>query len=468
MTPSLDQAIDRFGVCWRNRCVTVVGLGRSGMAAARLLRKLSCRVTVTEARTEATLPNEIKILSEIGITDVETGGHSPQSIEAAQYVVVSPGVSEITGPIVWAKKRAIPVISEIELAFLFCPASVVAITGTNGKSTAVTLVAEIVNATGRHAVACGNLGIPFSSVIPQLTERSIVVVEVSSFQLLHCERFRPHIAVLLNLGANHLDRHQDPQAYLSAKARLFQAQTNDDWAVLNARDPRFVELGGRLDSRCVWFGENRANANPLFLAEATVAALPDNLQAVLQVSRLLGIADCLAWQVIRQFRGLEHRMEPVSTVDGIRFVNDSKSTTPDSLLYALQRISGPVVAILGGRDKGLDFGMLLEPLQQERIKGIVLIGESRKRLSRFFETLANVRECATLKSAVEAAIAFAIPGSTVLFSPACASFDMFRDFEDRGRAFKALIRNLARKQQHEAVACAVNQAEPALCAGSAA
>jgi len=430
---------DVFGQSWDGRRVTVVGLGRSGMAAVKLLCRLGCRVSVTEARESETLRASLHAL---GLERLEMGGHTERSIEDAQVVVVSPGVPESTGPIQWARARHIPILSEIELAFRWCPSPMVAVTGTNGKSTAVTLITEALKACGRTAVACGNLGVPFSSVLDQLTPQAVAVVEVSSFQLVGCDTFRPAIGVLLNIGTNHLDRHQDQQAYLQAKLRLFARQTSEDWAILNGRDPRLTALEWSLHARCVWFGDNRSNPPHLRLAPETLRGLSENAQAVLQVARLLHIPDPLSWQVIRSFRGLEHRLEYVGTIHGVHFVNDSKSTTPDSLLFALQQTRGDLVVILGGRDKGLNFDPLTAALQESRVKGVVLIGESRRRLRPLFNGSETIRESQTLEHAVRTATELSQPGTTVLFSPACASFDMFRDFEDRGRVFKSIVRGL--------------------------
>ena len=376
-----------------------------------------------------------------GVEEVELGGHSRRLIEQADVVIVSPGVPD-AGPIHWTEEERLPILSEIELAFHFCEAPIVAVTGTNGKSTAVTLIASVLTAAGHDAVACGNLGIPFSSVVEQLTGADVAVVEVSSFQLLRCEQFRPKVGVLLNVGTNHLDRHQSTHTYLAAKARLFQRQTPEDWAVLNARDPRLVALGEPLLAQQVWFGENHTNATRFRLAEETRRSLTDGMQAVLQVGRVFGLADPLTWQVIRTFRGLEHRLEHVATVGGVHFVNDSKSTTPESLLYALAHTRGTLVPIVGGRDKGLDFSVLAQPLREPQVRGVVLIGESRVRLRAVLDGHPAVQECASLEEAVRAAAVLAGPGNTVLFSPACASFDMFRDFEHRGRAFKAIVQAL--------------------------
>ncbi|MBI3020438.1 MAG: UDP-N-acetylmuramoyl-L-alanine--D-glutamate ligase [Candidatus Omnitrophica bacterium] len=437
---------DVFGRSWEGRRVAIVGLGRSGMAAMDLLCRMGCRVRITEAKETPELRTMRDTCAARGVEDVEIGGHSQRLIEQSELLVVSPGVPETAGPIRWALARRLPILSEIELAFRFCPSTIIAVTGTNGKSTTVTLIAELLKASGHAAIACGNLGIPFSSILQQLTSRTIAVVEVSSFQLLWCDQFRPHVGVLLNVGANHLDRHPDAEAYLSAKARLFQRQTPTDWAILNGSDPRIVGIGEQCHAQRVWFGEDRSNPPWLRLAGQTRQSFTESAQAVLQVGRLLGIPDPLSWQVIRTCRGLEHRMEPVATTPrGVRFVNDSKSTTPDSLRFALSETPGDVVVIIGGRDKGLDFGDLLEPLHRERVKGIVLIGESRSRLHSVLNGHASrsvVRECETLGEAVRVADHLARPGTTVLLSPACASFDMFRDFEDRGRAFKAIVNTL--------------------------
>ena len=442
--PPAPVRTDAFSRSWKGRKVAVVGLGRSGLAAAELLCRVGAQVHATDSRDTDELRRARVSLRRLGVDDIELGGHSARVVEDAELLVVSPGVPESSEPIRWAAECRRPVISEIELAFHFCRAPIVAVTGTNGKSTAVTLIAEVLKTARRPAVACGNLGTPFASVVGRLNPKVVAVVEVSSFQLLGCDRFRPKIGVFLNLGTNHLDRHQDPQAYLAAKARLFARQTPEDWAVLNGRDPRIAALGERLHAQRVWFGENRSNPEAFLVAPETQRAFSDNAQAVLQVSRLFGIPDPLTWQVLRSFHGLEHRLERVTTIRGIHFVNDSKSTTPDSSLYALEQTAGDVVVILGGRDKHLDFTTLIERLHDERVRGVVLLGESRARLRQLLNGSTTVRETQTLEDAVREAEELAAPGMTVLFSPACASFDMFRDFEDRGRHFKSIVKQLAR------------------------
>lgn len=430
---------DRFGVSWHGRSVLVIGLAKSGVAAAKWLQRMGCRVRVTELLDHAVLHTLATQLRESGIEHIELGHHTAKLCEDAEIVVVSPGVPESALPIRWAQERGIPIISEVELAFRFCVAPIVAVTGTNGKSSVVTLIQRVLRAAGRPAVACGNLGIPFSEMLPTLVPNAIAVVEVSSFQLLWCDQFRPTISVLLNVGTNHLDRHRDRDQYVAAKARLFQRQTPEDYAVLNGRDAEVLKLSQHLHAQRVWFGIAENHHTHFPLSPFTCQALSENAQAVLQVGRILGVPDPLIYQVIREFEGLEHRLEYVTTTGGVRVVNDSKSTTPESFLYALDRCPGPVVPIIGGRDKGLDFGPLGVALAQERIRGVVLIGESRQRLRALVNGSAIVRECETLDDAVQEAMELAHPGDTVLFSPSCASFDMFRNFEERGRIFKQLV-----------------------------
>ncbi len=447
--PSLSS-VDVFGRSWEARRVAVVGLGKSGQAAAELLCRVGCRVRITESADTPALRLVESDLLALGAMHVELGGHSREAIEFAELVVVSPGIPESAAPLRWARERGVPIISEIELAFHFCRAPIVAVTGTNGKSSVVTLIARVLQASRRHAVACGNLGLAFSSVLAELTPDSIAVVEVSSFQLMGCARFRPHVAVLLNIGTNHLDRHADASSYLAAKARIFQAQGHDDWAVLNGTQESVRKIGSQTASRCVWFGASGGSPFGFELSSHTSRLLSPGLQAVLQVSRILGIADPLVWQVIREFRGLEHRLEYVSCAKGVRFINDSKSTTPDSLAFALTRTRGNVVVIAGGRDKGMDFSSLAGPLSESRVKAVVLIGECRGRLREVLERVSapgrTINEAASLEDAVRLAVESSQNCATVLFSPACSSFDMFKNFEERGRSFKTIVQRLAERQ----------------------
>ncbi len=450
MATRLSDGIDRFGVDWRGRSVGVVGMARSGMAAYELLRQVGARISISDRNQDAATQQVAERLRQSGVEHIELGHHSRGIFDDCDVLVVSPGVPESAAPIRWAIENGTPIISEVELAFRFCNAPIIAVTGTNGKSSVVTLIDKMLRARGKPSVACGNLGIPFCSVIPSLTPDTTVVLEISSFQLVWCDQFRPNVGVLLNLGSNHLDRHPDHESYVMAKARLFDRQSPHDFAVLNSRDPAVSKLGERMRAQRGWFGAPEgAEAGPqaarFVIDAATHRALPENMQAVLQVARILDIPDPFSYQTIREFRGLEHRIEYVETIRGVRVINDSKSTTPESCLYALTRCGGHIVLILGGKDKGMDFRILQPVLQQERIRGIVLVGDARPALRGLFQGSLKVREAETFDGAVRAAVAAAHAGDTVLFSPACASFDMFRNFEERGRVFKQLVRQLARE-----------------------
>ncbi len=435
---------DRKGLSWAGRRVTVLGLGQSGLAAAKLLRRAGCRVRVSERQTGEALSKTARELEAGGVDAVELGGHHPEMLDGCDLVVISPGIPPTAPAVAWAHARRLPIISEIELAFQFCRAEIVAVTGTNGKSSVVTMIQQALQAARRHAVACGNLGTPFSEVAPELPAGSVAAVEVSSFQLVWCDEFQPSVGVLLNLGTNHLDWHGDFAHYVDAKARLFRRMGPQEHAVLNGDDELVAGLGDRIAARRVWYGSRRGsdNPSPFRLDPATCRALPLTGQAVLQVGRALGLADPLTYQTLRHFRGLEHRLEHVATVRGVRIVNDAKSTTPDSFLYALERCEGPVVLIVGGKDKGMDFRLLPEAISQERVRGVVLIGEARHRLRQLLNGATPIEERGTLAEALDAAMALCHAGDTLLFSPACASFDMFANFEERGRVFKQLVRQL--------------------------
>ncbi len=433
---------DRFGESWRGRRTVVVGLGKSGIAAATWLRRIGAQVAVTEASDTPALRAVAASLGPLGVDRVELGGHTEALIRSAELVVTSPGVPETARPLQWAQRLGRPIMSEVELAYQFCPSPIIGVTGTNGKSTVVSLLADLLTAVRRPAVACGNLGIPFCSVLEQLRPDIVAVVEASSFQLVWCDRLQPMIGVLLNLGAHHLDRHRDRSGYLAAKRRLFQRQTADDWAILNGCDPELVAMGEQLPARRVWFGDNRSNAPAFWLAPATRRALSDNAQAVLQVARVLGIPDPLTWQCLRSFHGLEHRLESVVTIRGVRFVNDSKSTSATSCRYAIAQTPGDLVVIAGGRADPHDLPGMADTLYDPRVKGLVLFGESRERLRALFNGSPAIRETASLEEAVAAAVTMARPGTTVLFSPGCVSFDLFRNFEERGRAFKTIVHRL--------------------------
>jgi UDP-N-acetylmuramoylalanine--D-glutamate ligase len=436
------SSVDKFGIDWKAKTILVVGLGKSGVSSARFLSDIGCNVRVSDGKDSDALRQSVDFLKNYGIVQIELGGHSRNILTDCDCVVASPGVPENSPIISWAQETKVPIISEIELAFRFCRAPIVAVTGTNGKSTAVTLIQRILEASRIHAVACGNLGVPFTECLSSLTPDSIAVVEVSSFQLMWCHQFRPTIAVLLNISTNHLDRHPSIEHYSNAKAKLFANQTPQDFAVVNANDASIAVIAEKIFSKKVWFGDGSQNEERFMLDDNTCRLLAPNLQAVLQVGRILGIAGPLIYQALREFRGLEHRIEHVENIHGVHFINDSKSTTPESVLYAISRCKGNLVLIVGGKDKGMDASPLRGALTEERIRGVILIGQTRIALKELFLDKNNVVSCESLHEAIRKSLNMARPGDTVLFSPGFASFDMFKNFEDRGKLFKQEVRSL--------------------------
>lgn len=421
--------------------VTVVGLARSGVAAARWLVDQGASVTVTEAHdtpeTRQAARQLQRYASVCGHLTVEIGKHTHRSLEGARWVVVSPGVPETAMILQWAEAMGLPIISEVELAWRGCPAPLVAVTGTNGKTTVTTLIGHMLRAGGWSVEVCGNIGRPFCEAIRHLYERTIVVLEISSFQLLRSPTLRPHVAAFLNLSSNHLDRHPNFAAYTEAKAKIFANQTSSDWAVLNAADPDVQSLASRVRSHIIWFNHDVPPAE-------RITARNPNVEAAAAVAGIFGVSDDVIQQTVRNFRGLEHRLEHVATVRGVTCINDSKSTTPASLIWALERCANAsVVLIAGGRNKGCDFAPVRQALARSTVKRIVLIGESRYALRQALQGIVPIEEATSLDDAVREAFQAAGRGETVLLSPACASFDMFANYEERGRRFKACVQALA-------------------------
>ncbi len=411
---------------FRNKQVLVVGFGRSGIASANLLYELGAQVFVTDSQdNDSTRLNLSKLKSKE--IKVELGRHSRDFVKGKNILIISPGVPNQALPIVWAKEENIPVISEIELAWVFCPAEVIAITGTNGKTTVTTLIGKALEKAGRRVFTCGNIGKPFCSEIKEMQPGDFVSLEVSSFQLENIGTFKPKIAVILNLSRNHLDRYKDMPEYLAAKKRIFKNQDALDYLVLNYDDPLIRPLDREAKSKIIYFHKEDG--------------LNLNQSAVLAVTSILGIDRDLVLRVFREFKGVEHRMEEVRKVNGVRFINDSKSTTTEATVWALNNLTEPLVLIAGGREKGNDYAAVLE-LARNKVKAAVLIGEAKEKIKKAFGSAINVEEAQTLGEALNKALRIARSGDCVLFSPMCKSFDMFANYEERGMAFKDLVSGL--------------------------
>ncbi|MBI5873527.1 MAG: UDP-N-acetylmuramoyl-L-alanine--D-glutamate ligase [Candidatus Omnitrophica bacterium] len=413
----------------QNKKITVVGLARSGIAAAKFLKSLGAHVSVTEKNRTPALEEAAAKLSDRGIA-VELGEHSRSFIDGRDLVVISPGVRPDSEPVVWAQGLGIDVVSEIELAADFCPAPIVAITGTNGKTTTTTLVGEIVRACGKRAHILGNIGTPFSSQVQDIRKEDLVSLEVSSFQLETIKNFHPKVAVILNVTPDHLDRYANVAEYLGVKKRIFMNQDESDYLVLNYGDRFLREIAPQTKAKVIFFNK-----------DASEAEFNQNQMAALAVVKALGLKREACLEVFRDFKGVEHRMEFVRNLGGIEFINDSKATNIDSTIWALKNIKKSAVLIAGGRDKGSDFASIKD-LIREKIREVVLVGEASERIARAWKDVLPIEQVKTFPEAVSAAYNKARAGEMVLFSPMCKSFDMFTDYEHRGRTFKDLVNKL--------------------------
>jgi UDP-N-acetylmuramoylalanine--D-glutamate ligase len=450
--------------------VLVVGLGRSGVASALFLQSRGARVTVSDAKSEDQLREQIPTLLDAGIA-VETGAHGERTFRDQDLIVVSPGVPVDAEPLVQARALGQPVIGEIELASQFLPGPIVAITGSNGKTTTTTLVGEILASSGVKTLVGGNIGTPAISLTEQATADTTIVLEISSFQLETIRTFRAKVAVVLNVTPDHLDRHRTFAAYVDAKARIFENQQPDDFAVLNADDPTCVELAGRTNARVFWFSREREVESGAIVREGQVVFLRngspqvvlavseiplkgshnlENILAAVCAGALMGCAPEKIRRAIVNFKAVEHRLEFVATIGGVEYYNDSKATNVDATMKALQSFPSNIHLILGGKDKGSDY-TLLNDLLRERVKSVYTIGAAAEKIQTHITGTTQIVSSGTIEAAVKQAAAVAQPGDVILLAPACASFDQFQNYEHRGRVFKDLVGQLdASKPSSEA------------------
>jgi UDP-N-acetylmuramoylalanine--D-glutamate ligase len=450
-------------VDFKGKKVLVVGMARSGCAAAALLHRQGASVTITDMKPAEELSAAIEKIEPLGIA-VETGGHHPDSLKSAELVVLSPGVSLEQPMIKEALSLDIPVISELELGYLFCKSRIVAVTGTNGKTTTVHLLAQMIKDADVPCVLAGNMGTPFTEVVEETAENGIVVLEVSSFQLETIQHFRPHVAAILNITPDHLDRYSNMQNYIEAKARIISNQKASDILVLNAEDKFTPLLANQTKSRLLTFSALRPpeiegtwvergriyfrlfglGQGELMLSDELLIPGPHNLEnalAAIAIGVSLGIAPLSLVDTLRKFRGVTHRLEPVKRISGVWYINDSKGTNVDAVTKALQSYTSPIVLILGGRDKNGDFQGLKDLLIQQA-RAVVVMGESAEVIAKQIEGTVQILHENDLEAAVRAATNIASEGDVVLFSPGCASFDQFKNFEERGDSFKAIVATL--------------------------
>lgn len=445
--------------------VSVIGVGKSGIYSSQLLKDKGARVFVSDSRD---IRNDTLDMLRSFEIDFEAGGHTEKCLRNKDFIVVSPGVSLKTFPIDEARKRGIPVYGEVEVASWFINVPTVAITGTNGKSTTATLIGEMLKAMGRDVVVCGNIGLPLSRVAID-NKSDIVVIEVSSFQLETVREFRPHISVLLNITPNHLDRYSgDISAYARAKANLFRNQGRGDYAILNADDEKVREIPLPSGVRRIYFSiEGNRDRAEIYLNNGRCISCMYGKEEILfsygglklpgrhnlaNVLAACGVAMCISphdrrWDIVlTHFNGLPHRLEKVREIGGIMFINDSKSTSVDATLKAIQSISAPIILIAGGRDKGSPFDMLREEVSR-KVKRLILIGEAREKIASMLDGATSIHKFNILREAVLFALRSGVPGDCVLFSPACSSFDMFKNFEERGEVFKKIVLSISGNNQ---------------------
>jgi UDP-N-acetylmuramoylalanine--D-glutamate ligase len=444
--------------------VVVVGLARSGVGAAAFLARLGTPVVATDRKSPAELQTEVSILEPLGVR-MELGGHRAETFVTAREVVVSPGVPADLPELRAARASGVPVIAEIELAFRHLRGRMAAVTGTKGKSTTTAALGAMLQADGGDVRVGGNIGEALIGLVPGSTSATRFAVEVSSFQLEGIRTFRPDVAVFLNLSEDHLDRHASFAEYAAAKGRIFENQRPEDWAVLNADDPRVLETARAARSRSLPFhlaGPPSENGRGAFFESGkarlrtetgteTLFALSSvrlpgphlagDLLAAAAAAHALGAAPSAIAQAVASFRGAEHVLEYVATVDGARYFNDSKATNILSARKSVESFPGPVLLILGGRYKGGDFADLA-PALRDHGKAVLAIGEAQERIEASLRGVLPVHACETLPEAVAQARALAVPGDTVLLAPACSSFDMFPDYAARGQAFKEEVRRL--------------------------
>ncbi|MBE3108908.1 MAG: UDP-N-acetylmuramoyl-L-alanine--D-glutamate ligase [Acidobacteria bacterium] len=444
----------------RDKNVLIVGFERTGEALCRFLLDRGARIRVTEKKAAEAFGDKVRTWTERGVL-FETGGHRPESFLGADLIIPSPGVPPLP-EILAAREKGVPVISEIELAYLFLRGKVVAITGSNGKSTTTTLVHSILRDAGLKARLAGNIGPPLVSFVDKSRDDHIYVTEISSFQLEYTERFTPAVAAILNVSENHIDWHKTFDNYFGAKKKLVLRQGREGKAVLNRDDPLVWSLAGEAASEVYGFSRKRRLRRGAFVEDGWIVVrdgkperilptsritLPgthnqENVLAAALIGHLLGVPAPALRRSILAFRGLEHRLEDVLRVKGVRFVNDSKATTVDATLKALASFDRPVVLILGGRGKGGDFSPLRGGVRK-RVRSVVLVGEAADKIEAALGGVVPVDRASNYRDVVHKAFERAVRGDVVLLAPACTSWDMFKDFEERGRTFKREARRLA-------------------------
>jgi len=447
----------------KNKRVLVVGLGKSGLSAAMFLRAQGARVTVSDTRSAVALAKEIPALLEAGIM-VESGGHGLLTFRRQDLIVVSPGVPMDTPEVKQVVAFGLTVIGELELASRYLQGRVVAITGSNGKTTTTTLIGKIFGDAGVPTQVGGNIGLPVIDLVAKSTPETVNVLEVSSFQLETVEEFHPRIAVILNITPDHLDRHGSFEKYVAAKERIFARQGSEDALVLNADDRATQMCASRTKSEVFWFSGTKAVRKGAFVRDGVIVwvekeggvtepVLPvsevhlkgahniENVLAAVCAARLAKISAESIRASVASFTAVEHRLELVRKLNGVEFYNDSKATNVDATMKAVASFSKGIHLILGGKDKDSDYSLMAK-LLKERVKAVYTIGSAAEKIERQLYGVVKMVAAGTMQAAVTDAAKAAVNGDVVLLSPACSSFDQFENYEHRGRVFRQLVNEL--------------------------
>jgi UDP-N-acetylmuramoylalanine--D-glutamate ligase len=445
----------------KDKNISIIGAVRSGIGAAKLIKKLGGKPFVSDSGSELKLKDSIQKLNDEKI-DYEIGQHS-EKVFNCELMIVSPGVPSNADVIIKAREKKIKLISEIELAANFCKGKVIAITGTNGKTTTTSLCAYIMNTCGLKTYSAGNIGVAFSEVALGVKENEFVALEVSSFQLDLIDKFKPKVAIILNITPDHLNRYENKfENYIQSKLRVYKNQTEDDYLILNKDDEILIKSLTSFKSKSYYFSlkEKQSFGSSLSKDEITFdingkanfhCKVSDinltgehniaNAMAVISAAKLFNADNEKIKEALHSFQGVEHRLELVRIIDGVKFINDSKATNVDSVWYALRSFEEPIFLILGGQDKGNDYNKIKDLVINKVVK-IYAIGSSAEKVFNFFHTFTKVEVKYSLEEVVLAANNEARQNEVVLLSPACASFDMFDNYEHRGRVFKEAVEKL--------------------------
>ena len=447
----------------KNKRVLVVGLARTGVATALFCAARGVAVTATDSRNEAQIGEAVAKLRDAGVK-LELGGHNQSTFLQQDLIILSPGVPADAPLLRTARAKGVTIWSEIELAYRFRQGKLIGITGSNGKTTTTSLVEHILRTAAFPTILAGNIGTPLIACVERMTHDTVTVVELSSFQLELIQEFRTDISAFLNLTPDHLDRHHTMELYGKAKARIFENQREEDFAVLNADDSATTPLAPTRP-RVYWFSRKQRAAQGAFLHGDDIVFRDDgteemvlkrdevplpgahnleNVLAAIVAARIAGASAKAVAEGVRSFAGVEHRLEFVAEINGVRYFNDSKATNVDATLKALDSFPGRILVILGGKDKGSDYTALQTPLRERAILAL-LIGAAADKISNQIDGTVAIERAGTLERAVEIASRAARAGDVVLLAPACASFDQFENYEHRGRVFKALVHELKQR-----------------------